>query len=154
MHARTILVAALALAGVTVATALAARQAHWRPVMPEFVIDLRSSAGSEKPKQLLLTYYEAGSDPFRSGRPFATDRRFSGCDVTGALCIAGPARHEFRTESPRRQSLQIRKLTGTGNPIIGGLIRTGPSYPKRVKVVCDLGTADPRQACAIEDIVV
>jgi hypothetical protein len=153
MRPRTALVAALALAGLLVATSFAARNA-WRPVAPEFVIDLGFSESGEKPKELILTYGEAGSDPFRSGRPFAPDRRISSCVTTGALCVAEPARHELRTEGPRRQSLQIRNMNGTGNPIIRGLVWTGPSYPKRVKVVCDLGTPEPRKACAIEDIVV
>jgi hypothetical protein len=36
----------------------------WRPVMPEFVIDVRTADSGEKAPALLLSYSEHGRNPF------------------------------------------------------------------------------------------
>lgn len=132
--------------------ALAARNAYWRPVMPEIQVDLRTPVGTAAPN-LIIIYGEKGSDAFQSG-PLGPDRRITACRTQGAICISHAARNEWRTEQPRRQSLQILNFNGNGNPILGGVMWNGRAYPRQVRVTCDLRIADRAERCAITGITV
>ena len=124
----------------------------WRPVVPAFVVDVRTAGGGDKTPSLMLIYGENGSDPFRGGN-LGADRRISGCQTVGSLCVSRAARKEFSAIHEGPQSLQIRLFTGKGNPIVGGVSWTGLWHPKRVRVTCDLRIADVRRSCAVSDIL-
>lgn len=132
--------------------ALAARNAYWRPGMPEVQVDLRTADRARAPN-LIIVYGEKGSDIFQPG-PLGPDRRVTACRTQGATCISHAARDEWRTEPPRRQSLQILNFNGNGNPILGGVMWNGHAYPRQVRVTCDLRIADRARRCAITGIIV
>jgi len=132
--------------------AVAARNAYWRPVMPEVQVYLRTADGTRSPN-LIIIYGEKGSDAFQPG-PLGPDRRITACRTQGAICISHAARDEWRPEQPRRQSLQILNFSGNGNPILGGVMWNGHAYPRQVRVTCDLRIADRAKRCAITGIAV
>ena len=124
----------------------------WRPVMPEFVVDIRTADGADKTPSLMLIYGENGSDPFLGGN-LGADRRISGCRTIGALCVSRAARKEFGAVNERSQSLQVRLFTGKGNPIVGGVSWTGSWHPRQVRVTCDLRVTDVRRSCAVSEVI-
>ncbi|HMG48331.1 MAG TPA: hypothetical protein VK614_12820 [Allosphingosinicella sp.] len=132
-------------------TAYAAIQS-WRHVMPEFVVDVRTADNGNKTPALMLIYGENGSDPFREG-PLGGDRRISQCQTIGSLCVSRAARKEFGTTYDRPQSLQVRLVTGKGNPVVGGLRWTGSWRPRQVRVTCDLRVPDVRRSCAVSEVI-
>jgi hypothetical protein len=123
----------------------------WRPVMPEFVIDVRTADSGEKAPALLLSYSEHGRNPFSDG-PYGSNYRYSQCETTGSLCVSRAARHEFGDVGRQPQSLQIRLFNGKGNPIVGGVSWTGSWHPKQVRIICDLRVPDARKSCAIAEV--
>lgn len=124
----------------------------WRPVMPEFIVDVRTADGADAAPSLLLIYGENGSDPFLGGN-LGPDRRISDCLTSGSLCVSRAARNEFGAIAERPQSLQIRLYTGKGNPIVGGVLWTGPWHPKQVRLICDLRVTDVRKSCAVSEVI-
>lgn len=123
----------------------------WRPVMPEFVVDVRTADGADKTPSLMLIYGEHGSDPFHAGN-LGADRRISGCRTVGSLCVSRAARNEFGAVIERPQSLQVRLSTKGGNPIVGGVSWSGSWHPRQVRVTCDLRVTDVRKSCAVLEI--
>ena len=124
----------------------------WRPVMPEFVVDVRRADGGDEAPSLMLIYGENGSDPFREDN-LGAGRRISGCQTIGSLCVTHAARKEFGAIYERPQSLQIRLFTGNGNPIVGGVSWTGSWHPKQVRVTCDLRITEVRKSCAVSAVI-
>ncbi len=125
---------------------------HWRHVMPEVVVDVRSAYNGKKAPSLMIIYGEDGSDPFRNG-PLNKDQRISQCQTVGSLCVSKVARKELSGIGERSQSLQIRLFNGNGNPIIGGLHWTSSLHPKQVRVTCDLHITEVRNACAVSGVM-
>lgn len=133
-------------------TAYAAMQ-HWRHVMPEVVVDMRTASDGNKAPDLMIVYGERGSDPFRNG-PLKSDQRISQCQTVASRCVSRAARKELGAISEGPQSLQIRLFNGDGNPIIGGLHWTGSWHPEQMRVTCDLRVTDVRSACAISRVTI
>lgn len=151
MRSRRGYLAAAAIAVTLVSgSALAAKRAYWRPVMPSVTVDIRTDDRGEITPSLMLFYWEKGADPLRTGT-LAPGWRLAQCQTNGSLCIAAPARNEWHAEPSRRQSLQIRLFNGNGNPIVGGVNWTGPAYPKQVRIVCDLRVSDPERTCVLDN---
>lgn len=121
----------------------AAAWATWKPVMPDIAVTLKPDDG--RAPGLMLIYDERGGDPLQR----VHDPRLASCSTINLRCESAHARYEFRTEPVRRQSIQIRRFQSDGNPILGGVSWTGPSYPRKVELTCDLASRDPRRACAI-----
>ena len=140
--ATTVLLAGGALAATT----------HWGPAMPQIRVDLRNGPDAV-PTSLLLVYGDDGSDPFRDGA-LARNQHISNCTPSGTHCVALAGRRTLRSGLERRQSLQLRKLDGAGNPIIGGVSWNGPAYPSEVRVSCDLRMRDVAKTCHVEKIAV
>lgn len=140
------MVAALLIGGTAYATVQT-----WRPVMPEFVVDVRTADNGNLSPSLMLIYSEQGSDPFLGG-PLGPGRRISSCDAVGSLCVSRAARKEFGAIQERPQSLQIRFFDGSGNPIVGGVRWTGSWHPRQVRVTCDLRISDARHSCAVLEV--
>lgn len=126
--------------------AWAASNVYSRPVMPSFVVDLGTTGGGAP--SLILIYGERGSDPLRNGT-LGPDQRIAACSTSGTLCVSPAARNELHLAGTRVQSVQVRRFTGRGNPIIGAVRWTGPAYPSQVRLKCDLRVADVQRACAI-----
>ena len=127
--------------------AYAAKDLYWRPVMPAVVVQ----TGGEVPgtaSQLLVIYGEQGRDPLRSGT-LAADERIAGCVIAGGVCKSSAARHELKLGLPRRQSLQIRRIDGNGNPIVGYVVWRGPAFPRTVRMSCDLRTPHLSRSCQV-----
>jgi len=120
---------------------------YWRPVMPSVVIDAKEREALGGSNQLIVIYGERGSDPMHSG-PLLPDERISGCVFYQDQCQAGAARHELRLDGSHRQSLQIRRINGEGNPIVATVVWTGPAYPAVVRLACDFRNPRLDQACA------
>jgi hypothetical protein len=146
INLRVPLVAALLIGGTAYATAHTRR-----PVMPEFVVDVRTSDTDNLSPPLMLIYSEEGSDPFLGG-PLGPGRRIANCNTVGSLCVTRAARKEFGTIQNRPQSLQVRLANGNGNPIVGGVPWTGSWHPRQVRVICDLRVSDARQSCAVIEV--
>jgi len=126
---------------------------HWRHVMPEVVVDVRTGHSGNMAPALMIIYGERGSDPFRNG-PLKNDQRISQCQTVGSRCVTRAAREELGAINERPQSLQIRRFNGDGNPIIGGLYWTSSWHPKQVHVTCDLRVTDVRSACAVSAVTI
>lgn len=126
--------------------------ATWKPVMPNIRVALKPDKG--RAPDLMLIYDEQGGDPRRDKNHMLPSERISSCPTDDLQCAAPHARYEFRNEGPRRQSIQVRRLGSNGNPILGGVIWTGPSYPRKVELACDLAVADTRRACRIVRVTV
>lgn len=122
-----------------------------KPVFPQITVDLGGDSLPDAAKQLLVRYDEKGSLPF-SRETFSHDVRTSFCDVNGGRCVASRARYESRAEGSRYQSIQLRLIKADGNPIVGGVRWSGPSYPDHVTISCNLSISDVRTACTIVDI--
>lgn len=123
-----------------------------KPVSPQITVRLDGAPMPNAFTQLLVRYDEKGSLPF-SRETFSHDVRTSFCDVNGGRCVASRARYESRAEGSRYQSIQLRKMVAEGNPIVGGVRWSGPSYPDHVTISCNLAISDARTACTIVDIV-
>ena len=123
----------------------------WRHVMPEVVVNVRAAPGGNDNPALLIIYGEQGSDPFRGGYMRA-DQRISQCKTIASRCVSTAARKELGVITERRQSLQIRLFNGDGNPIVGGVYWTSSWHPRQVRVTCDLGGTDVRNACAVTGV--
>lgn len=117
--------------------------ATWKPVMPDIVVMLKPDRG--KAPSLFLTYNEQGGDPLIRH----PGGRYGACSTDNRRCAMQHARYEFRGEGPRSQSIQVRRFQTGGNPILGGVTWTGPSYPRKVELACDLAVTDTRRACRI-----
>jgi hypothetical protein len=130
--------------------AYAARDLYWRPVMPAVVVqtgDELSGAAS----QLIVIYGEHGRDPLRSGT-LAADERIAGCEIADGICMSRAARHELKLGLPRRQSLQIRRIDGHGNPVVGYVVWRGAAFPRSVRMSCDLRMPDVSRSCRVAAI--
>lgn len=114
------------------ASGAAAAWATWKPVMPDIIVKLKPDKG--KAPGLILTYNEQGGDPLVRH----PGQRYGACSTQNLQCAMRHARYEFRQEGPRSQSIQVRRFQTNGNPVLGGVTWTGPSYPRKVELACDL----------------
>jgi len=123
-----------------------------KPVVPEIVIDWKTSSETAEKRRLILTYNEGGVIPGKDAAARG-NARHSVCATKGSTCIAERARFEIRTEPERRQSIKILELNGVTdipNPTIGNIQWTGPSYPDRVLITCDADKVSGSDACALD----
>ena len=128
-----------------------------KPVVPQVTVKLVNEGELSAGYQLLVSYDEAGSAPFRDDTFSRTGVRYSGCDIKDGRCISTRKRYEKRFEGMREQSIQLRKIgkwvVGSGgNHLLGGVRWYGPSYPDRVKVTCDLANSDTHTACILDSV--
>ncbi len=72
-----------------------------KPVVPQVMVKFQNHRELGAGYQLLISYDEAGSDPF-SRETFSKTSRISGCDVKDARCISSRARYENRLEGLRQ----------------------------------------------------
>ena len=130
--------------------AYAARDLYWRPVMPAVVVETgnKNTGGAS---QLMVIYGEHGRDPLRTGT-LAADECIAGCEITDGACVSSAARHELKLGLPRQQSLQVRRIDGRANPVIGYVVWRGPAFPRTVRISCDMTTPDLRRSCRLTAI--
>lgn len=122
-----------------------------QPVVPQIVIEFESNVSLQDGLDFLVQYDEAGSMPF-SRDTFSRNVRTTSCWTNAGRCIASRKRYETRWEGPRFQSIQLRTISGDGNPILGGVRWTGPAYPHRVTISCNMSDLDTRTACNLVDV--
>ena len=140
------------LAGLVWAAHRTAALQYCKPVVPQVAIKIDPSG--PQPRDLLIRYDEAGSPPDRREAFSNSNTRSSFCETRGDTCIASRARYELRFEGDRAQSIQIRGMgNGQGNPLMGAVQWSGPSYPERIDLDCDFSQTDLRRACRISRLV-
>lgn len=125
----------------------AAKGLYWRPVMPAVLIEAREGA-TRPASQLMMIYGEHGREPSHMGT-LAADERIAGCAFLDGVCASSAARRELRLGFTRRQSLQVRRIDGRDNPIVGYVVWRGPAFPRTVKLSCDMGMSDVSGSCRI-----
>jgi len=127
-----------------------------KPVVPQVIVTFVNPGELRAGYQLLVHYHEAGSAPLSDETFKRANGRFSGCDVEDARCISSRARYERRLEGLREQSIQLHKIGGwvteSESNILGAVDWYGPSYPDRVRIMCDLTNSDARTACVVESV--
>ena len=122
-----------------------------KPAAPSIEVSFTADAPVNDGQSLIIWYDEAGSEPY-SSETFSRSVRTRFSMTQGNVCIGERARYEVRPEGQGMQSIQIR-LSGNGNPIIGGVEWHGPSHPHKVWIDCDATQKDLRQACRIVSIL-